>query len=167
MLNRRDTLTGALAAGIGAIGVGKIASALAADEIVTLPFANGERPLATYPGKRPLIRLTTRPPQLETPFSVFDEGIITPNDAFFVRYHLADIPLKIDPDAFRVTIQGKVGNSSVAIGRGLEIRFRAGRDHRGQSMRRQQPRFFAALRRRWPARRTARHGQRAVEGRLS
>ena len=54
-----------------------------------------------YPGKRPLIRLTTRPPQLETPFSVFDEGIITPNDAFFVRYHLADIPLKIDPDAFR------------------------------------------------------------------
>ena len=49
-----------------------------------------------------------RPAQLETPFSVFDEGIITSNDAFFVRYHLADIPLKIDPDAFRVTIQGKV-----------------------------------------------------------
>jgi DMSO/TMAO reductase YedYZ molybdopterin-dependent catalytic subunit len=45
---------------------------------------------------------------LETPFSVFDEGVFTPNDAFFVRYHLADIPLKIDPDAFRLTIQGKV-----------------------------------------------------------
>jgi hypothetical protein len=39
---------------------------------------------------------------------VFDEGIITPNDAFFVRYHLADIPLTIDPDAFRLTIRGKV-----------------------------------------------------------
>ena len=32
----------------------------------------------------------------------------TPNDAFFVRYHLADIPPKIDPEAFRLNIQGKV-----------------------------------------------------------
>ena len=111
MLNRRDTLTGALAAGIGAIGVGKIASALAADESVTLSFGNGERPLVAYPGKRPLIRLTTRPPQLETPFSAFDEGVITPNDAFFVRYHLAGIPLMIDPDAFRLVVEGKVDNS--------------------------------------------------------
>jgi len=110
MLNRRDTLRFTLAAGIGAAGAGKAALAAMASEMVTLPFANGERPLASYPGKRPLIRLTTRPPQLETPFSVFDEGIITPNDAFFVRYHLADIPLKIDPDAFRLTIQGKVEN---------------------------------------------------------
>ena len=46
---------------------------------------------STYPGKRALIRLTTRPPQLETPFSVFNEGLVTPNDAFFVRYHLAGI----------------------------------------------------------------------------
>ncbi|GLK74529.1 oxidase [Ancylobacter dichloromethanicus] len=81
--------------------------ALAADT-VTLPFANGERPLVKYPGKRPLIGLTARPPQLETPFSVFDEGVITPNDAFFVRYHLADIPLEIDPDSFRMTVKGNV-----------------------------------------------------------
>ena len=72
------------------------ASPAAASETVELPFGNGERPLVAYPGKRPLIVLTSRPPQLETPFSVFDEGIFTPNDAFFVRYHLADIPLKID-----------------------------------------------------------------------
>nr|2BLF_A Chain A, Sulfite:cytochrome c oxidoreductase subunit A [Ancylobacter novellus]2BPB_A Chain A, SULFITE\:CYTOCHROME C OXIDOREDUCTASE SUBUNIT A [Ancylobacter novellus] len=78
-------------------------------DTVTLPFANGERPLVMYPGKRPLIGLTARPPQLETPFSVFDEGLITPNDAFFVRYHLAGIPLEIDPDAFRLEIKGKVG----------------------------------------------------------
>src|SRR5262249_11542277 len=55
-----------------------------------------------------MIGLTSRPPQLETPFSVFDEGVITPNDAFFVRYHLADIPLEIDPDTFSVEIKGKV-----------------------------------------------------------
>lgn len=34
-----------------------------------------------------------RPPQLETPFSVYDEGPITPNDAFFIRYHPADAPV--------------------------------------------------------------------------
>jgi DMSO/TMAO reductase YedYZ molybdopterin-dependent catalytic subunit len=61
-----------------------------------------------YPQKRPLIRLTTRPPQLETPMSVFNEGVITPNDAFFVRYHLSDIPLSIDPDTFRLEIKGAV-----------------------------------------------------------
>ena len=57
--------------------------------------ANGDRSLVRYPGKRPLIRLTSRPPQLETPFSVFNEGVVTPDDAFFVRYHLADIPLPL------------------------------------------------------------------------
>src|SRR6266487_5397536 len=59
-----------------------------AEEFVTMPFENGRRPLVKYPQKRPLIRITTRPPQLETPFAVFNEGVITPNDAFFVRYHL-------------------------------------------------------------------------------
>src|SRR3954465_9166250 len=80
----------------------------AAEETVTLPFENGERPLVRYPQKRPLIRLTSRPPQLETPFSVFNEGVITPNDAFFVRYHLADIPTKIDPAAYRLSVKGAV-----------------------------------------------------------
>ncbi|MFY9971165.1 MAG: molybdopterin-dependent oxidoreductase [Roseiarcus sp.] len=110
MLNRRDALRSVVGAGIGATA-GKFAfAATPAAETVSLPIGNGERPLVAYPGKRPLIRLTTRPPQLETPFSVFDEGPITPNDAFFVRYHLANIPLKIDPDAFRLNIEGKVDN---------------------------------------------------------
>lgn len=79
-----------------------------ADAGVQLPFANGERPLVSYPGKRPLIRLTSRPPQLETPFGVFDEGVITPNDAFFVRYHMADIPLSIDAETYRIALSGKI-----------------------------------------------------------
>jgi sulfite dehydrogenase (cytochrome) subunit A len=78
------------------------------EEITRLPFANGERPLIQYPGKRPLIRLTSRPPQLETPFEVFDEGPVTPNDAFFVRYHLAGIPFSIDSETYRLEIRGKV-----------------------------------------------------------
>ena len=73
-----------------------------------MPFANGERRLVKFPGKRPLILLTHRPPQLETPFAVFNEGVITPNDAFFVRYHLSGIPLSIDPDAFRLEVKGMV-----------------------------------------------------------
>jgi sulfite dehydrogenase len=82
-----------------------------AQETITLPFDNGERPLVKYPQKRPLLRLTTRPPQLETPFAVFNEGIFTPNDAFFVRYHLTLSPPAEDwltADKFRVAIKGRV-----------------------------------------------------------
>src|SRR4030081_860792 len=77
-------------------------------DTVTLPIDNGERPLVKYPQKRPMIGLTSRPPQLETPVSVFNANVITPNDAFFVRYHLADVPLNIDPDAFSVGMKGKI-----------------------------------------------------------
>lgn len=72
------------------------------------PFANGHRPLVRVPGKRTMIGLTARPPQLETPFEVFDQGLITPNDAFFVRYHLSGLPTEIDPGAFRLAIGGHV-----------------------------------------------------------
>lgn len=79
----------------------------------TEPFGNGERPLIAYPQKRKLIRLTARPPQLETPIATFDPApdhtSITANDAFFVRYHLADLPVdSIDPATYRLTIDGKV-----------------------------------------------------------
>src|SRR5712672_4317487 len=105
MLDRREMMKragmAALAAGFGS------AKAFALDT-VTLPFDNGERPLVKYPQKRPMIGLTSRPPQLETPFSIFNDGPITPNNAFFVRYHLADVPLDIDPDKFTLEIKGKV-----------------------------------------------------------
>jgi sulfite dehydrogenase len=71
-------------------------------------FADGPRPLVRYPQKRPLIRVTTRPPHLETPFAVFNEGAITPNDAFFVRYHLANIPTSVDLASYRVSVKGLV-----------------------------------------------------------
>jgi sulfite dehydrogenase (cytochrome) subunit A len=100
---RRDFLR-LLASGAGAIAAGDLLAA----EGITLPFENGARSLAEYPGKRPLILLTSRPPQLETPFSVFNEGVLTPNDAFFVRYHLSNIPLSIDTDTFRLSIKGTV-----------------------------------------------------------
>jgi hypothetical protein len=94
MLNRRQILRNAGGTALllsGSYLAGWPLKALAG-ETATLPFDNGERPLVQYPQKRPLLRLTTRPPQLEPPFSVFDESVITPNDAFFVRYHLTLAP---------------------------------------------------------------------------
>ena len=112
-LSRRRFLCATALAGAG----GLVASRVALAKTVTMPFVNGERPLVKYPQKRPLILLTTRPPQLETPFSVFNDGVLTPNDAFFVRYHLSGVPTEIDGDAFRAEIKGKVNrplNFSIA-----------------------------------------------------
>src|SRR6266852_2722800 len=47
--------------------------------------------LDALPEKKPLIKLSYRPPNYETPITYFDTAV-TPNEAFFVRYHLADIP---------------------------------------------------------------------------
>src|SRR5215472_13670200 len=106
--SRRRFLRSAILAGAGGIVSGPLISALA-DEAITMPFANGQRKLVSnFPQKGQMILLTTRPPQLETPFSVFNEGILTPNDRFFVRYHLSQIPTEIDSDTFRVEVNGKV-----------------------------------------------------------
>jgi sulfite dehydrogenase (cytochrome) subunit A len=65
------------------------------------------RPLVRYPEKTDLILLTSRPPQLETPMKYFDRAI-TPNDAFFVRYHVFPIPTEVDLASWRLKITGQV-----------------------------------------------------------
>jgi DMSO/TMAO reductase YedYZ molybdopterin-dependent catalytic subunit len=105
MLDRRELMK---RAGLAALATGLAPARASALDTVTLPFDNGERPLVTYPQKRPMIGLTSRPPQLETPFHIFNDGPITPNNAFFVRYHLAGVPYDIDPDKFTLEIKGKV-----------------------------------------------------------
>jgi len=105
MLDRRELMK---RAGLAAVATGFGSLSALAQDTVTLPFDNGERPLVKYPQKRAMIGLTSRPPQIETPFHIFDDGPITPNNAFFVRYHLAGIPLDIDPDKFTVEVKGKV-----------------------------------------------------------
>jgi DMSO/TMAO reductase YedYZ molybdopterin-dependent catalytic subunit len=62
--------------------------------------------LEALPGKRPLIRLAYRPPNYETPTGYFT-GAVTPNDAFFVRYHLAVIPEAIDAERWRLRVGGE------------------------------------------------------------
>ena len=63
--------------------------------------------MARFPDKRDLILLTDRPPQLETPIKYFVHDL-TPNGAFFVRWHLAGIPTSIDTRTFRLSVAGHV-----------------------------------------------------------
>src|SRR3954451_323482 len=106
MLDRREWMKHA---GIAALVTGFGSRGPLALDTVTLPIDNGERPLVKYPQKRPMIGLTSRPPQLETPFAIFNDGAVTPNNAFFVRYHLADLPYDtINPDTFTLEVKGKV-----------------------------------------------------------
>jgi DMSO/TMAO reductase YedYZ molybdopterin-dependent catalytic subunit len=60
--------------------------------------------LEALPGKRPLIKRTYRPPNYETPLELFREPL-TPNDAFYVRWHGAVIP-EVERDTWTLTIGG-------------------------------------------------------------
>ena len=132
-----------------------------------LPIANGQRNLVAFPEKRPLIVLTSRPPQLETPFEVFNEGLITPNDAFFVRYHNAAIPTSIDGDKHVIKIGGNAVRQAVRAHDGRTAHaVQAGRDRRGQPVLGQQPRPVQAARHRRAARQR-RDGQRALARRAA
>jgi len=97
--------------GLGLTGLlGAPAWEATAAELVELPFANGRRELVTnFPQKGAVLLQRTRPPLLETPFEVFDQGVFTPNDRFYVRWHLASIPTAVDPATFRLKIHGHVG----------------------------------------------------------
>jgi DMSO/TMAO reductase YedYZ molybdopterin-dependent catalytic subunit len=60
--------------------------------------------LDALPGKQPLIKRAYRPPNYETPVAYFKD-VITPNDRFFVRWHLANIPT-IEVSAWRLGVGG-------------------------------------------------------------
>lgn len=108
---RRDVLVG-----VGAL-VGHEASA------ATMPWLSPDLPdgtrteahLVQVPGKQPLIQLSDRPPNLETPVQAFRTAI-TPNDQFFVRYHLAGIPDAKKLDGWKLEIGGDAAERSVAFG---------------------------------------------------
>ena len=60
-----------------------------------------------FPQKRPLITYSDRPPLLETPREVFT-SVLTPNDLFFVRWHMPIIPTSNSLRTFRISINGLV-----------------------------------------------------------
>ncbi|HEX4642975.1 MAG TPA: molybdopterin-dependent oxidoreductase [Candidatus Acidoferrales bacterium] len=71
------------------------------------PYWSSVGPIATYPQKAPLILLTDRPVQLETPRHYF-LSTFTPNDAFYVRWHLQTIPNAVDLKTWRLQVEGNV-----------------------------------------------------------
>jgi DMSO/TMAO reductase YedYZ molybdopterin-dependent catalytic subunit len=74
------------------------------------PFWNSVGPLVTQPQKSPLILLTDRPVQLETPRQYFLNAF-TPNEAFYVRWHLETLPNAIDLKQWRLRVDGNVEKS--------------------------------------------------------
>jgi sulfite dehydrogenase (cytochrome) subunit A len=95
---------------LAGLGRGRVARAAESDPILA------NRPMVRYPEKTDLILLTSRPPQLETPMTYFDRAI-TPNDAFFVRYHVFPIPTSVDLGQWRLEVKGHVDRSlSLSIG---------------------------------------------------
>jgi DMSO/TMAO reductase YedYZ molybdopterin-dependent catalytic subunit len=77
------------------------------------PGTRAEAVLDRLPGKKPLIKLSYRAPNYETPIEYF-RNPITPNDAFFVRYHLSDIPV-LDAALWRLTVSGDGANGEVGL----------------------------------------------------
>ncbi|MGA8167847.1 MAG: molybdopterin-dependent oxidoreductase [Candidatus Acidiferrales bacterium] len=73
------------------------------------PYWNSTGKMATFPQKAPMVMLTDRPVQLETPRNYFLNAI-TPNDAFFVRWHLESTPNEVDLSTWRLRVEGNVNN---------------------------------------------------------
>jgi DMSO/TMAO reductase YedYZ molybdopterin-dependent catalytic subunit len=71
------------------------------------PYWNSVGPVVQYPQKFPLVLLTDRPVQLETPRHYF-ETAFTPNGAFYVRWHLDEIPNSVDLATWRLNVEGSV-----------------------------------------------------------
>jgi DMSO/TMAO reductase YedYZ molybdopterin-dependent catalytic subunit len=95
----------------GMAGLTLAAGPALAQTIVELPLPGGpgERPITTaFPQKGAMILQRSRPPLLETPFEVFDKGVFTPDDQFYVRWHWAVIQTDVDVDKFRVAVRGHV-----------------------------------------------------------
>src|SRR5579862_2343051 len=111
---RRDLLRQAGVATGVATGIAGLAGLTrpgwAADSVqLGLPGGPDERAITTaFPQKGAMILQRTRPPLLETPFEVYDQGAFTPNDRFFVRWHWAVIPTSIDIASFRLGVRGQV-----------------------------------------------------------
>lgn len=105
-IGRRGFLVGA---GLTA-AFGGGARALAQGSVdLGLPGGPSIRPMADrFADKRGMILQRNRPPLLETPMSVFDSNVFTPNDRFFVRWHWSDFPNEVDADAFRLNVRGHV-----------------------------------------------------------
>ena len=115
MISRRHLLQTAGAAGALA-GIPSFLRAQPAGPLLTPgvpPGVSSYATMASLPGKKPLIRLADRPPNYESPLEYLRTPI-TPNDQFFVRYHLSDIP-EVKAETYRIKVGGDGANGHVEL----------------------------------------------------
>src|ERR1700719_1493638 len=122
MITRRNLLeaagVGAVLAGAGAAVPQWVTAQAEAEVPLNLPPAlpegtRTEAILDALPGKKPLIKLSYRPPNYETPIEYFRTPM-TPSDAFYVRYHLSNIPV-LDAALWRLTVGGDGVNGEIEL----------------------------------------------------
>ena len=117
----KDVAKGLVVVGAGSLvpGIARAAGERArAPRLVTAGLPEGANETAildALPGKRPLVKRTYRPLNYETPLELLDQPF-TPNDAFFVRYHLTNVP-EVSREAWRLEIGGD------AVERAVTLRF--------------------------------------------
>src|SRR5438445_10456448 len=117
MLTRRHLITTGAGLVVGGSDLA-LKSLTAAAASINLPSAlpEGTRSntiLDALPGKKPLLKLSYRPPNYETPIEYFRTAI-TPTDAFFVRYHLSLIP-EDDVKTWKIVVGGEGANGQARV----------------------------------------------------
>ena len=113
-INRRHFLGTSAAAGAMVGGFGRLAEAAGVGLTPGVPEGVASyATMATLPGKKPLIELSDRPPNYETPLEYLRTPI-TPNDEFFIRYHLADIP-EVKAEGYKIAVGGDGANGTAEI----------------------------------------------------
>ena len=117
--SRRKLLTGVAGAGVlSALGATRVLAGEVGSS-AELGFAElpdgtlSEQMLYALPGKLPLIKKTYRPPNFETPINYFRTPV-TPNNAFFVRYHIANIP-EVKAADWTLTVGGESAEREVKL----------------------------------------------------
>jgi DMSO/TMAO reductase YedYZ molybdopterin-dependent catalytic subunit len=116
----RRTLLSAAGAGAALAGSGFALPKLFEAEAAGVPLSPGvpagvatEARMETLPGKKPLIKLADRAPNYEAPLDYFRTPI-TPNDEFFVRYHLSNIP-QVDAKTYKIAVGGEGANGQATL----------------------------------------------------
>jgi sulfoxide reductase catalytic subunit YedY len=103
--SRRNFLGAGLILGASTLFAKEAAKTVAIETKAFVP------PIIAFPEKKPMVTISDRPPLLASSRGrdLFTQAI-TPNDQFFVRWHMPDIPTYIDLETFRLEVKGSVKN---------------------------------------------------------
>ena len=115
MITRRHMLsTAGASAALAVSGLPRFAEAAEVGTTAGVPGGIASYiTMGTVPGKKPLIQLSDRPPNYESPLEYLRTPI-TPNDQFFIRYHLSNIP-EIKAEGYKIAVGGEGASSPMEL----------------------------------------------------